>query len=112
VFVVVEEMPDFPGGQEAMMAWIMNNVRYPAEASAQKVYGMVTVSFIVRANGKVSDVRVEKSAHPLLDAEAVRVIKSMPDWKPGTQHGKPVDVGFTVPVEFLLKSELKVQKPK
>jgi hypothetical protein len=48
----------------------------------------------------------------LLDAEAVRVIKSMPDWKPGTQHGKPVDVGFTVPVEFLLKSVLKVQKPK
>jgi len=110
-FVVVEEMPEFPGGQEAMMAWIMNNVRYPAEASAQNVYGLVRVSFVVRANGKVSDVKVEKSAHPLLDAEAVRVIKSFPDWKPGTQHGKPVDVGFTVPVEFLLKVEMKVQKP-
>ncbi len=112
VFVVVEEMPEFPGGQEAMMAWIMNNVRYPAEASAQNVSGLVRVSFIVRANGKVSDVIVESSAHPLLDAEAVRVIKSMPDWKPGTQHGKPVEVGFTVPVEFLMKREMKVLKSK
>ncbi len=112
VFVVVEEMPAFPGGNEAMMAWIMSNVRYPAEASAQNVSGLVRVSFIVRANGKVSDVKVESSAHPLLDAEAVRVVRSMPDWKPGTQHGKPVEVGFTVPVEFHLKREMKVLKSK
>lgn len=110
-FVVVEEMPEFPGGQEAMMAWIMNNVMYPDEAKAQNISGLVRVNFVVKANGKVADVKVEKSAHSLLDAEAVRVVKSMPDWKPGTQHGKSVDVGFTVPVEFHLQGEKKVLKP-
>jgi TonB family protein len=102
-FVVVEEMPEFPGGPEAMMPWIYGNIRYPEEAVAAKISGLVEVAFVVSPTGKVTDVRVKRSASPLLDGEAVRVIKSMPDWKPGTQHGKPVSVSFVVPLEFSLK---------
>lgn len=110
VFTAIEEMPVFPGGNEAMFVFVMNNIKYPDEAKAQNITGLVKVCFVVKANGKVSDVRVEKSAHKLLDAEAVRVVKSMPDWKPGKQQGKPVDVGYTIPVEFNLKGQLKVTK--
>ena len=101
-YVVIEEMPQFPGGDEAMVSWIVNNVRYPSEAIAQKISGLVYVSFTVSATGKVSNAQISKSVHPLLDAEALRVIGSMPYWKPGRQHGQPVDVGFSVPVEFKL----------
>jgi TonB family protein len=110
VYTVVEEMPEFPGGQEAMFVFVRNNFKYPDEAKAQNITGLVRVSFVVKASGKVSDVKVEKSAHKLLDAEAVRVVKSMPDWKPGKQHGKSVDVGYIIPVEFNLKAQLKVTK--
>jgi len=102
VFVVVENMPLFPGGEEAMKAWIADNVKYPSGAVDNKISGIVLVRFIVGADGKVSNVKITRSAHPLLDAEAVRVIKSMPDWKPGTQRGKPVAVSYVVPVEFSL----------
>jgi TonB family protein len=113
-YVIIEEMPQFPGGEEAMMSWIVNNVRYPSEAIAQKISGLVYVSFTVGATGKVSNVKIDKSVHPLLDAEALRVIGSMPYWKPGRQHGRPVDVGFSVPVEFKLDGSkiMKVQKTK
>jgi len=103
VFVVVEEMPQFPGGMEAMMLWISQRVKYPEQAKKDGITGLVMVSFIVNKAGKVTDVKVERSASPLLDAEAVRVIGEMPDWKPGTQHGKTVDVRMTVPVKFNLK---------
>ena len=103
VFVVVEEMPQFPGGMEAMILWIAQRVKYPEQAKKDGITGLVMVSFIVNKAGKVTDVKVERSASPLLDAEAVRVIGEMPDWKPGTQHGKTVDVRMTVPVKFSLK---------
>jgi TonB family protein len=102
VFFVVEEMPEFPGGQDAMKAWISASTKYPAEAYKNKISGRVFVNFIVSTAGKVKDVKVVKSAHPLLDAEAVRVISGMPEWKPGMQRGKAVDVRYTVPVEFTL----------
>lgn len=102
VFVVVEEMPEFPGGLEAMAQWIGQRVKYPEQAKKEGITGMVMVSFIVNQAGKVTDIKVERSAHPLLDAEAVRVIGEMPDWKPGTQKGKKVDVRMTVPVKFSL----------
>lgn len=113
-YVIIEEMPQFPGGEDAMMSWIVNNVRYPSEAIAQKISGLVYVSFTVGATGKVSNAQISKSVHPLLDAEALRVIGSMPSWKPGRQHGQPVDVGFSVPVEFKLDGSkiMKVQKTK
>jgi TonB family protein len=102
VFMVVEEMPEFPGGLEAMVQWIGQRVKYPEQAKKEGITGKVMVSFTVNKAGKVIDVKVERSAHPLLDAEAVRVIGEMPDWKPGSQKGKKVDVGMTVPVKFNL----------
>lgn len=103
VFVVVEEMPAFPGGMEAMMLWISQRVKYPEQAKKEGITGLVMVSFVVNKTGKVTDVAIERSAYPLLDAEAVRVVREMPDWKPGSQRGKPVDVKMTVPVKFSLK---------
>jgi TonB family protein len=102
-FIVVEEMPEFPGGKDAMVAWITTNLKYPAEALKSKITGKVYVNFVVSSKGKVKNVVVSKSASPLLNAEAIRVISSMPDWKPGSQAGKSVEVQIKVPVEFKLK---------
>ena len=102
--VVIEELPEFPGGgKEAMTAWISQNLKYPAEAVKVKITGKVYVDFMVSTTGKVKNVQVSTPVHPLLDAEAKRVISSMPDWKPGSQAGKPVDVQIMVPVEFKLQ---------
>ncbi|MCU0377953.1 MAG: TonB family protein, partial [Bacteroidales bacterium] len=102
VFVVVEEMPEFPGGQDAMRAWIGSNIKYPAGAAKEKVTGTVVVDFIVTSTGKIKNVKTIRSVNPLLDAEAERVIGLMPDWHPGHQRGKAVDVKYTVPVKFSL----------
>jgi len=102
-FIVVEEMPEFPGGTDAMVAWITTNLKYPAEALKSKITGKVYVNFVVSSKGKVKNVVVSKSASPLLNAEAIRVISSMPDWKPGSQAGKSVEVQIKVPVEFKLQ---------
>jgi|WetSurMetagenome_2_1015567.scaffolds.fasta_scaffold00723_7 TonB family protein len=102
-FVVVEELPEFPGGKDAMAAWIISNLKYPAEAVKSKITGKVFVDFMVSSSGKVKNVQVTKPVNPLLVVEAKRVISSMPDWKPGTQHGKPVPVQMMVPVEFKLQ---------
>jgi TonB family protein len=96
-------MPKFPGGTDAMVAWIISNLKYPAEALKSKITGEVYVNFMVSKTGKVKNVVASKSASPLLNAEAIRVISSMPDWKPGSQAGKLVDVQMQVPVEFKLK---------
>jgi TonB family protein len=103
MFVAIEELPEFPGGKTAMGAWINANLKYPAEAVKAKITGKVYVNFIVSYKGKVKNVVVSKSVSPLLNAEAIRVISSMPEWKPGSQGGKPVDVQMQVPVEFKLK---------
>jgi TonB family protein len=101
-FVVVEEMPEFPGGKDAMAAWIIANLKYPAEAVKAKITGKVYVNFIVSSTGNVKNVVISKSVSPLLNEEAIRVISSMPDWKPGTQGGKYVPVQMLAPVEFKL----------
>jgi len=104
VFVVVEEMPKFPGGgMDAMGQWISQQMKYPEQAKKDGIQGVVYVGYIVNKTGKVESVEVEKSAHPLLDAEAVRVVAAMPDWTPGTQRGKAVDVRLVVPIKFSLK---------
>lgn len=101
--VVVEEFPEFPGGMEALIKWMIQNVKYPPEAAKAKIMGKVIVSFVVTKIGKIENVNVKEPVHTLLDAEAARVISSMPAWKPGTQAGKPVDVVLSLPVEFKLK---------
>ena len=102
VFEVVEQMPEFPGGYKEMMKYIEQNMRYPEEAKKAGTQGRVVVQFLVNKNGAISDVSVLRSVDRLLDAEAVRLVRSMPKWKPGMQKGKAVTVKYTVPVLFSL----------
>ncbi len=103
IFVVVEEMPQFPGGQTALMKYLSENIRYPVIAQEKGIEGRVICNFIVRKDGSIADVGVVRGVDPLLDEEAVRVIKSMPKWEPGRQKGKIVDVRFTLPIVFRLQ---------
>ena len=102
-FNVVEDMPAFPGGMEAMSQFISSNIKYPADAKKQKVDGRVLVNFVVEKDGSITEVKVIKPAFPSLDAEAIRVVKAMPKWKPGYQNGQAVRVQFTMPINFSLK---------
>ena len=100
----VEEMPEFNGGQLAMMEFLMNNMKYPQAAVKAKQQGKAVVGFVVRKDGTVSDVHITKSAgYAVLDEEAMRVVKAMPAWEPGKQKGKPVNVKYFVPITFRLK---------
>ena len=100
----VEEMPEFNGGQLAMMEFLMNNMKYPQAAVKAKQQGKAVVGFVIRKDGTVSDVHITKSAgHAVLDEEAIRVVKAMPAWKPGKQKGEPVNVKYSVPITFKLK---------
>jgi TonB family protein len=101
-FVVVEQMPHYPGGDVALLDFIKNNAKYPEEAKAQKIEGRVIVRFCVSDEGKTEAISVLKGVHPLLDAEAIRVVSSFPKFEPGMQGGKPVDVWYMCPVTFSL----------
>lgn len=103
VFVVVEEMPSFPGGDKALMDYINSNINYPEIAKENNIQGRVILRFCVTYKGSVDQVTVLKPVDPALDNEAIRVIKSLPAWKPGKQGGKPVNVWYSVPVTFQLK---------
>lgn len=103
IFLFVEQMPEFPGGEAAMMSFIQTHIKYPDEATAQGIEGKVYCSYIVNETGKVESVTVTRGVHPLLDNEAKRVIESMPLWKPGKQNGKSVAVKMTLPVTFVYK---------
>ncbi len=103
VFDVVEEMPSFPGGQGALMAFLNSNIKYPVVAQENGVQGRVIVGFVVERDGSITDVKVMRSVDPSLDREAQRVIKAMPKWKPGKQNGSAVRVKYTVPVVFRLQ---------
>ena len=104
VFVIVESMPEFPGGQQALFKYLSENIKYPVIAQENGIQGRVICQFVVNKDGSIVDVEVARSGgDPSLDKEAVRVIKSMPKWKPGKQRGKPVRVKYTVPVNFKLQ---------
>ena len=103
VFDVVEQMPSFPGGMQALMEYLGNNVKYPVVAQENGVQGRVVVSFVVERDGSITDVKVVRSVDPSLDKEAVRVVKSMPRWIPGKQNGQAVRVKYNVPVAFRLQ---------
>lgn len=112
IFEVVEEMPEFPGGQQALMEYISKNLRYPAEARAKGIQGRVIVSFVVKKDGSIEDTEVVRSIEPSIDKEAQRVISSMPKWKPGKQRGQAVNVKFTVPLVFRLPDAPKAEEIK
>lgn len=103
VFDVVEQMPSFPGGNEALMKFLSDNVKYPVVAQENGVQGRVVVSFVVEKDGSITDVKVVRSVDPSLDKEAARVVKSMPRWIPGKQNGAAVRVKYNVPVSFRLQ---------
>lgn len=102
---MIDEQPEFPGGQEVMYRWLSDHISYPAEASRAGIQGRVVVEFDINKTGEIDYVQVVQSAHPALDAEAVRLVKSMPRWKPGRNNNQPVIVTYTLPVSFKLQSE-------
>ena len=103
IFTVVEEMPEFPGGQGALLQYLSKSIKYPVIAQENGIQGRVSCSFVVEKDGSVTDVQVLRGVDPSLDKEAIRVITAMPKWKPGKQRGKPVRVKYTVPVTFRLQ---------
>ena len=103
VYDMVEQMPEFPGGMPAMIDFLQANLKYPEDAIKQNVGGRVLVMFVVEPDGSLSNVGVARKVFPSLDAEAIRVVKTMPKWKPGKEKGKPVRVNFTLPIVFSYK---------
>jgi len=103
VFVIVEDMPEFPGGQLELQKWIAKSIKYPVIAQENGITGRVFVTFVVNKVGGVEQVRVVRGVDPSLDKEAIRVINKMPKWKPGKQRGKAVKVSYTVPINFQLQ---------
>lgn len=103
VFIIVEQMPLFPGGDEALRKYLATEVKYPVIAQENGIQGRVFVKFVIMPDGSVSNVEVARPFDPNLDKEAVRVVKSMPKWTPGKQRGKAVRVSYTVPINFVLQ---------
>ena len=103
IFMVVEQMPEFPGGMAELMKFLSKNIKYPTIAQENGIQGRVIVQFVVNQDGSIVDPVVMRSVDPYLDKEALRVISSMPKWKPGMQRGKAVRVKYTVPVTFRLQ---------
>jgi protein TonB len=104
VFIIVEDMPQFQGGdQNSFRKWIQDNLRYPEIAAENGISGKVFIQFAVNSKGQVVDVKVMRGVDPALDKEALRVVTSSPKWEPGKQRGKPVKVQFTFPIVFVLQ---------
>lgn len=103
IFEIVENMPEFPGGMAQCLQFLAKNIKYPTIAQENGTQGRVIIQFVVNKDGSIVDPKVVRSVDPYLDKEALRVIMTMPKWKPGMQRGKPVRVKFTVPVMFRLQ---------
>jgi periplasmic protein TonB len=101
--LLVEEQPAFPGGEEERLAFLQREQHYPDSALALGVKGKVYIGFVVEADGRLNDVRVLRGVHPLLDAEALRMVNAMPPWTPAKRKGKPVRVQFVLPITFQLR---------
>lgn len=102
VLRTVEKLPEYPGGIVEFMKWLSHSLHYPPQARARKIQGKVVVSFIVNKNGTISSPKIERHADPMLDAEALRVIKQMPRWKPGIMNEKPCRTMIAIPINFVL----------
>ncbi|MDX9883907.1 MAG: energy transducer TonB [Prolixibacteraceae bacterium] len=98
-----DEMPEFPGGMPSLLKFIASSLRYPVVAQENGIQGKVFVTFVINKTGEVTGVRILRGIDPALDAEALRVVKNLPRWKPGRQSGKPVSVNYNVPIHFILK---------
>ena len=100
VFFIVEDMPEFPGGEMALRTYIANQIKYPVIAQENGIQGKVYVTFVVGKDGAVRDAKIARGVDPSIDKEALRVINTLPKWKPGKQRGKAVNVSYTVPINF------------
>ncbi len=103
VYDVVEEMPTYPGGMSALMAFVLKNFKYPKEVEEEGIQGRIVCTLVINEDGSVSDVKVVKPVHPLFDAESIRVMESMPKWNPGRHEGKAVKVRYTLPIAIHLQ---------
>ncbi|WP_346855127.1 energy transducer TonB [uncultured Draconibacterium sp.] len=103
VFFIVEDMPEFPGGDLALRKYIANAIKYPVIAQENGIQGKVYVTFVVGKTGQVTNASIARGVDPSLDKEALRVVNALPPWKPGKQRGKPVNVSYTVPINFVLQ---------
>ncbi|WP_299578914.1 energy transducer TonB [uncultured Sunxiuqinia sp.] len=103
VFFIVEDMPEFPGGELALRKFIANAIKYPVIAQENGIQGKVYVNFVVDTDGSVTNARIARGVDQSLDKEALRVVNNLPKWKPGQQRGKPVKVSYTVPINFVLQ---------
>ena len=103
LYLIVEQMPSFPGGESGLMEYIYKNLRYPYAASSKKIENTVICTFIIDIDGSVKQIEVTQSAHLYLDREAIRVLNTLPKWKPAKKHGKPIRVKYTLPIVFRIK---------
>lgn len=103
IFMIVEEMPEFPGGQEALQRYLASSVRYPVIAQENGIQGRVYVQFVIDQTGAVTNATILRGVDPSLDREALRVVQAMPKWKPGKQRNRAVRVSYTVPINFVLQ---------
>lgn len=109
-FDVVEQMPEYPGGSMAMFEYLSKNIHYPKDAEEQQLQGRVIATFVVMKDGSISNAKVVKSVSPSLDEEALRCINGMPNWTPGRQNGKAVNVKYTIPISFRLDKAKEAPK--
>ncbi len=103
VFFIVEDMPEFPGGEAALRQFIASAIKYPVIAQENGIQGRVYVTFVVNTDGSIADAKIARGVDPSLDKEALRVVNTLPKWKPGMQRGKAVRVSYTVPINFVLQ---------
>lgn len=97
---LAEQLPEYPGGMTEFVTWLTRTIKYPPQALKQRIKGEVQISFFIEKDGSLTDIKVYKSANPMLDEEALRVAKMMPNWKPGKRNGKICRTFFVVPIEF------------
>ncbi len=107
IFDKPDQMPEYPGGIQAVINYLATNIKYPQQAHKKKIQGRVIVEFVVDKEGNVVECKAKRKVHPLLDAEAIRVVEAMPKWTPGTLNGEPVRVRYMIPVVFRLNNPAK-----
>ena len=110
IFLVVENEPEFPGGDDSLYAYIARNIVYPEAAKKEKIQGRVFVTFVIEKDGQVSSAKILRDIGGGCGEEAIRVVKNMPKWKPGTQRGNPVRVQFNLPIMFQLEKSTSESK--
>jgi TonB family protein len=102
-YCIIDIIATFPGGHKALMNWLSENINYPIVAQENSIQGRVVVQFVVLADGSIDSIKIAKSVHPSLDNEAIRLVKSMPRWKPAERSGNKVNSRFTLPIVFIIK---------